>query len=406
MELNSLHCNESLTNKSNDLNSENEGVSNEEDSCIEETISQRSTDILKDWLLTPCNFIHPYPDAKAKKMLVEKAGLSSLQLKNWFTNARRRIWRPLMQNILNSIDLEPMLEEARIKHAVSKVQFHKSSENSTLSQHSSTEILKAWILSCDNFLHPYPTVSQRKMLVKLTNLTTKQLKNWFTNARRRIWKPMLKSVFENINLVPILQAAKAKILLRTRGNSPSNRNESFSSLIKLVAAQSSPKEEEPLKKTTHALDILSEVCSRSYLGDSHNESQVKEEDTDVKYSEPPNSHHNSIDKKQHSFNSIHSPFTSQESKAPISTMEQHMSTFANLPMAGGIFPSAPGFLGLSSFPGYLPFYSYPFSTPYGHIPHHFTGFTQSSFVLDRLEGAKHGTFHSNQHNEADVSPSK
>jgi hypothetical protein len=34
------------------------------------------------------------------------------------------------------------------------------------------------------------------MLMEKTGIDKKQLKNWFTNARRRIWKPMLKKQIE------------------------------------------------------------------------------------------------------------------------------------------------------------------------------------------------------------------
>jgi hypothetical protein len=34
------------------------------------------------------------------------------------------------------------------------------------------------------------------MLMQKTGIDKKQLKNWFTNARRRIWKPMLKKQIE------------------------------------------------------------------------------------------------------------------------------------------------------------------------------------------------------------------
>jgi hypothetical protein len=52
--------------------------------------------------------------------------------------------------------------------------------------------LKAWLLSPDHFTHPYPTPQDQIMLMQKTGIDKKQLKNWFTNARRRIWKPMLK----------------------------------------------------------------------------------------------------------------------------------------------------------------------------------------------------------------------
>ena len=56
--------------------------------------------------------------------------------------------------------------------------------------------LKAWLLSPEHFTHPYPTPQDQVMLMQKTGIEKKQLKNWFTNARRRIWKPMLKKQLE------------------------------------------------------------------------------------------------------------------------------------------------------------------------------------------------------------------
>ena len=58
------------------------------------------------------------------------------------------------------------------------------------------QTLKAWLLSPDHFTHPYPTPQDQAMLMQKTGIDKKQLKNWFTNARRRIWKPMLKKQIE------------------------------------------------------------------------------------------------------------------------------------------------------------------------------------------------------------------
>jgi len=57
-------------------------------------------------------------------------------------------------------------------------------------------ILKAWLLSPEHFTHPYPTPQDQILLMQKTGIDKKQLKNWFTNARRRIWKPMLKKQLE------------------------------------------------------------------------------------------------------------------------------------------------------------------------------------------------------------------
>lgn len=58
-------------------------------------------------------------------------------------------------------------------------------------------ILKTWLLSPEHFTHPYPTPQDQVMLMRKTGIDKKQLKNWFTNARRRIWKPMLKKQLES-----------------------------------------------------------------------------------------------------------------------------------------------------------------------------------------------------------------
>jgi hypothetical protein len=62
--------------------------------------------------------------------------------------------------------------------------------------------LKAWLLSPEHFTHPYPTPQDQVMLMQQTGIDKKQLKNWFTNARRRIWKPMIKKQLERGEVIP------------------------------------------------------------------------------------------------------------------------------------------------------------------------------------------------------------
>lgn len=49
--------------------------------------------ILKEWILSPEHFSFPYPTDEEKKMLMEKTGINSKQIKYWFINARRRLWK-------------------------------------------------------------------------------------------------------------------------------------------------------------------------------------------------------------------------------------------------------------------------------------------------------------------------
>jgi len=186
----------------------------EEQTKAEQTVPECSkyADILKNWILSPDHFFHPYPSAKDKKMLQEQTGLSGPQLKNWFTNARRRSWRPLVQTILNEFNLDPILEKARLQHAVPDVSFEcgellRCKDGSYFQPKVATEVLKAWIISSSNFIHPYPRAPQRLFLIRITGLTSTQLRNWFTNARRRIWKPVMQKVIERIDLQPILEEA-------------------------------------------------------------------------------------------------------------------------------------------------------------------------------------------------------
>ncbi|XP_047130546.1 homeobox protein PKNOX2 isoform X2 [Hydra vulgaris] len=55
-------------------------------------LPKHATSILKSWLFQ--HLLHPYPSEEEKRILAQKANLSSLQLNNWFINARRRILQP------------------------------------------------------------------------------------------------------------------------------------------------------------------------------------------------------------------------------------------------------------------------------------------------------------------------
>jgi hypothetical protein len=54
-------------------------------------------------------------------------------------------------------------------------------------------MLKAWLLSPGHIDNPYPTGPELDILMEKTKLDKTQLKHWFNNARKRIWKPLVKS---------------------------------------------------------------------------------------------------------------------------------------------------------------------------------------------------------------------
>ena len=81
--------------------------------------------------------------------------------------------------------------------------------------------LKAWLLSPEHFTHPYPTPQDQIMLMQKTGIDKKQLKNWFTNARRRIWKPMLKKQLEQGKLATTGAGSAAAAALAQPPQQPS-----------------------------------------------------------------------------------------------------------------------------------------------------------------------------------------
>lgn len=68
----------------------------------------RTVAILKKWMMSPEHIEHPYPSEEEKKELMKETGIDLKQLSNWFTNARKRVWKPFMilqhqQRIMNSM---------------------------------------------------------------------------------------------------------------------------------------------------------------------------------------------------------------------------------------------------------------------------------------------------------------
>ena len=57
-------------------------------------IPKAATNCLRGWLFQ--HITHPYPSEDQKKQLAQNTGLTVLQVKNWFINARRRIVQPLI----------------------------------------------------------------------------------------------------------------------------------------------------------------------------------------------------------------------------------------------------------------------------------------------------------------------
>mmetsp|Transcript_13971 Transcript_13971/g.28623 ORF Transcript_13971/g.28623 Transcript_13971/m.28623 type:complete len:451 (+) Transcript_13971:136-1488(+) len=72
-----------------------------------------------------------------------------------------------------------------------------SSNRSSSLPTTTVEYLKAWIMSPAHIAHPYPTDVEKSEIMRVTGIEMKQLTNWFTNNRKRFWKPRITAMQEN-----------------------------------------------------------------------------------------------------------------------------------------------------------------------------------------------------------------
>lgn len=79
----------------------------------------------------------------------------------------------------------------------------------------STQILTAWFVSHSD--HPYPTRNEKLKLSRDSGMSIVQIRNWFTNMRKRHWKPIRKGREPRSYLEIVL-------LKQLQTNSPSSLN--------------------------------------------------------------------------------------------------------------------------------------------------------------------------------------
>ena len=97
---------------------------------------------------------------------------------------------------LSSPGTKRKLLEEPCKCVESKLDSSCVAKSATLPS-STVEYLKAWIMSPDHMLHPYPTDIEKADIMRATGIEMKQLTNWFTNNRKRFWKPRIAAMREN-----------------------------------------------------------------------------------------------------------------------------------------------------------------------------------------------------------------
>jgi hypothetical protein len=61
-------------------------------------LPKRAADTLQSYFVSIIH--HPYPTKEQRQVLAQKCGLSYQQISNWFTNIRKREWKPAVDNIM------------------------------------------------------------------------------------------------------------------------------------------------------------------------------------------------------------------------------------------------------------------------------------------------------------------
>lgn len=81
---------------------------------VKRGFDRRATDKLKEWLLDDRHLGYPYPNEAERKQLAEQTGMSVRQILNWFVNARKRIWQPLLIEL--GYDVKRIVSERKQLH--------------------------------------------------------------------------------------------------------------------------------------------------------------------------------------------------------------------------------------------------------------------------------------------------
>ncbi|CAI5706141.1 hypothetical protein KXD40_009693 [Peronospora effusa] len=120
-------------------------------------------------------------------------------------------------------------------------------------------VLKAWMFSPEHFAHPYPSEEEKEELATEAGIEVKQLSNWFTNARKRLWQPVLRQ-----------SGVEVKNFLSTgRGGPRGNKLDVPANLHQLVSPSPIPSPpSSPRKRSWSASSSLSTVSTTSPLDET------------------------------------------------------------------------------------------------------------------------------------------
>lgn len=138
----------------------------------------------------------------------------------------------------------PSGDEEEMEHKTASTRRKKGTRRGTLHPEAKN-VLKAWMFSPEHFAHPYPSEEEKEELANEAGIEVKQLSNWFTNARKRLWQPVLRQ-----------SGVEVKNFLSTgRGGPRGNKLEVPANLHQLVSSSPVPSpSSSPRKRSWTAMD--------------------------------------------------------------------------------------------------------------------------------------------------------
>ncbi|CAI5733043.1 unnamed protein product [Hyaloperonospora brassicae] len=142
-------------------------------------------------------------------------------------------------------------DELSEKSATQQPRRKKGTRRGTLHPEAKN-VLKAWMFSPEHFAHPYPSEEEKEELATEAGIEVKQLSNWFTNARKRLWQPVLRQ-----------SGVEVKNFLSTgRGGPRGNKLEVPANLHQLVAQSPVPSPpSSPRKRSWSAMGTCTSPCT-------------------------------------------------------------------------------------------------------------------------------------------------
>ena len=132
-----------------------------------------------------------------KSFQIEVTGeeIISVSIEQFFTKNTKEV----LESLSNS-PLSPKTDIGDIKKLEIQIPVRDIHEYAvqriSIARNQTVKFLIRWLFTLQNFPHPYPSKEEMKELTRITGLSVAQLKYWFINARRRMWKPFLMKYYE------------------------------------------------------------------------------------------------------------------------------------------------------------------------------------------------------------------